>query len=337
MTASLLLAPILSYVIVGWKFKSQDITNTINDSAKQLYLARFQKQFISDEKEASNAFFRLYYHRFGRRHFSVPILVIFILIVLEASLAIESIVKMDRHLWDTRLELSATALAALAGAYMWVVSDFTSRARRMDFAPADILWGALRLFIAAPLGLSVSSILNSSVFTFVAFGLGAFPLETIQVFLRQLSSKRLGIELGPTENNELLHLNGIDQSLAERLAHEDITSICQLAYCDPIQMTMRSNLSFNALTDLQSQALAWVYIEDKLNQIRALGLRGSYDIREWIEDLGSNDATTKRNAERITPELAERLNLDQSTMWYVLNQIAYDLYTEFMYAIWRWE
>ena len=168
---------------------------------------------------------------------------------------------------------------------MWVVSDFIWRARRMDFSPADVLWGTLRLFIAAPMGLAFGGIVKPEVLAFVAFGLGAFPLETIVSFLQQLSVKTLQVQVGASQDSELRKLDGVDRNLAERLEHEDISSIVQLAYYDPIQLTMRSNLPFNAVVDLVSQALAWVYIENKIQILRGYGLRGAYELRGLCEDL----------------------------------------------------
>ena len=72
----------------------------------------------------------------------------------------------------------------------------------------------------------------------------------------------------------------------------------------------------------------------KLVSIRPLGLRGAYDIREFLEDLGSSDERAKRDAEELLPEIGQRLGLDQSKLWYVIHLIAYDQYTDFMYAVW---
>lgn len=341
-TTVLLLFPILGYVWVGWKYKSLDIITTINDNAKREYLIKFHKTESSDLPSARASFLKLYYRRFGRRHFIAPICLITILVILEASLAIESLGHFDANFWKPRIELNAVALSAIAGAYMWVVGDFISRTRRMDFSPADIMWGSLRLFIAAPMGLSLASIFEPHVIAFVAFGLGAFPFETVQLALRQLSYNKLGLELGPTEENELLHLNGIDKVLADRLANQDITSIVQLSYCDPIQMTMRSNLSFNAVADLVSQALAWNYIDEKLNAIRPLGFRGSFEIRQLMEDLKRVEPVDRdprqnpaQEAKNLVPSIAARLGLTEEQIWYLFGQIAYDPYTEFIYSTWE--
>jgi hypothetical protein len=239
-TTALLLFPVLGYVWVGWKYKSLDIITTINDGAKREYLIKFHKTDPPDLPTARLMFLKLYHGRFGRRHFIAPILLITILVILEATLAIESLGHFDLNFWRPRIELNAVALAALAGAYMWVVGDFISRARRMDFSPTDVMWGCLRLFISAPMGLSLASLFEPHVVAFVAFGLGAFPLETVQLALRQLSYKKLGLELGPTEQNELLRLNGVDKALADRLANQDITSIVPT-------FLLRSNPDNNAI------------------------------------------------------------------------------------------
>jgi hypothetical protein len=36
------------------------------------------------------------------------------------------------------IDFPTTGMAAIAGAYLWVVDDFISRARRLDFAPSDV-------------------------------------------------------------------------------------------------------------------------------------------------------------------------------------------------------
>ena len=333
-TTTIILTPVLRYIWSGWTYKMQDIFNSINDPAKRIYLEKFES-FTGTEEEARSMFSRIYHKRFGRRHFRGPVTVLTVLVILEASVSIESLVHPDIGLWVPKVELNAAALAALAGAYMWVVGDFIWRGRRMDFSPADVSWGTLRLFIAIPLGIFVGSIVKPDVLAFVAFGLGSFPLETVQTFLRQLSAKSLNIDLGAIQNSELLRLDGVDQALVERLVHEDITSICQLAYCNPIQLTMRSNLSFNAVVDLVSQSLAWIYIGEKLPLVRPLGLRGAYEIRGWVEDLGTGSTDTdRRNAQNLIPEIAQRLGLDQERIWYAVTMIANDPYTNFIYQTW---
>jgi hypothetical protein len=41
---------------------------------------------------------------------------------------------------------------------------------------------------------------------------------------------------------------------------------------------MRASLSFIFVLDVVSQALAWVYLDQKLNDLRPMGLRGAFEI-----------------------------------------------------------
>ena len=88
------------------------------------------------------------------------------------------------------------------------------------------------------------------------------------------------------------------------------------------------------MVDLVSQALAWAYIGNKLPVIRPLGVRGAYEVRQLINDLGASEPIAKDAAEKIVPAIATNLGLENDRVWFVLRQIAYDPYTEFIYSTW---
>jgi hypothetical protein len=74
-TAIIILAPVFRYLRAGWRHKSLDITNSIDDTAKQIYLEKFQKRLISPVGQARTEFYREYHRRFGRRYFVSPTLI----------------------------------------------------------------------------------------------------------------------------------------------------------------------------------------------------------------------------------------------------------------------
>jgi hypothetical protein len=113
----------------------------------------------NNEADANQIFYKMYHRRFRRRHFIGPIGLVVLVILAVSSLVAETISQSNCcYIWKSQITLNPGAVAALSGAYMWVVSDFISRSRRLDFSPADVMWGALRLVISAPLGLSLGSI-----------------------------------------------------------------------------------------------------------------------------------------------------------------------------------
>ena len=137
--------------------------------------------------------------------------------------------------------LQPVAAAGIIGGYLWVVAGFISSARRYNLSPTDVLNGALRLSVAAAIGYTISSIVNQSVAPFVAFAMGAFPLSAMNVILRRLASKQLGIEIGVTNQpDQITSLDGIDALTADQLHDSGITTIPQMAYCDPVQLCMRT-------------------------------------------------------------------------------------------------
>jgi hypothetical protein len=154
-------------------------------------------------------------------------------------------------------DIPPIAIAAIAGAYMWVVNDLTYRARRLDFSPSDVQWGILRLAIAVPIGYAFAAVAAPSAGPLVAFALGAFPLTTVTSMLGKLANKSLRLEATAEEaSDDIIKLQGINKAIVERLSNEDITTISQIAYCDPVQLVMRSNLNFIFVTDCMNQALA---------------------------------------------------------------------------------
>src|SRR5215213_7644170 len=115
----IIITPILRYVGAGWATKRDDIMNSIDDNAKKIYLEKFEKYQAPNNAIAKFRFERVYHSRFGRRYFIVPTLLLFVLVILEASLCVESIT--GDYLWVKSLELNLTGISAVAGAYLWVV------------------------------------------------------------------------------------------------------------------------------------------------------------------------------------------------------------------------
>jgi hypothetical protein len=337
------------YLWAGWPTKRDDIMNSIDDASRKSYLEKFLRKNFDTPEKASNEFYKIYHKRFGRRHYTAPLFLFIVLITWQAIYVSQTVLFMLNSNWKPTLSLPPIALSAMAGAYMWVVSDFVWRSRRLDLSPSDVLWATLRLFIATAMGYSFASLLKEDLGPFIAFSLGAFPLTALTVGLRKLANKYLNLDIGPTDTaGQLMKLEGVDGAIAERLANEDMTTIAQLAYCDPVQLTMRTNLLFNFVIDIVSQALARMYFEEKLDALRPLGLRGAYEINIFLDDLkgeaglkeNASDADRKEAeadrqvAEAVLAKVASAMGLDNKAVKYPLLQVGEDPYTAFLCDIW---
>jgi hypothetical protein len=216
--------------------------------------------------------------------------------------------------------------------YTFVAWDFFGRVQQRNLATADILRNALRMAVAVPVGYAFASLLAKDLAPFIAFAVGAFPLNTIGTILRRLANDKLGLGLGvDVAPDQISALSGVDRSIADRIGDADITTIPQLAWCDPIQLSMRSNLAFDYVVDICSQALAWVYLTDRLRELRPLGLRGAFEMRVLLDDLASQDVVVKAKAEAVLPVAANEAKIPIEGFVYALEQIGEDPATQFLY------
>jgi hypothetical protein len=172
-----------------------------------------------------------------------------------------------------RLHLPPVAVAAVAGAYGFVAWDLIWRTATRHLSASDILGSAVRMLVAIPLGYSFAALLKDEVGPFIAFAAGAFPLQAVATILQRLANKQLGIEIGASASkDQVTELSCVDRVIADRMQDADITTVGQLAYCDPVQTCMRTNLSFAFISDVTAQALAGINLGNKLANMRLFGL-----------------------------------------------------------------
>ncbi len=308
----------------------------LDTDARLAYFEMFSRSGETQTKgTVSTAFERLYDDWYGRRLFLVPGLLLF----LVGSTAVTCIVLTGLHrlgyMVNPLFDMPDIGMAAIAGAYLWVIDDHISRARRLDFAPSDVLWGALRLIVAVPMGYAFAAVAAKSIGPFVAFALGAFPLAALTSMLRRLSEKSLGLGATTEEtSDDIIKLQGMNRPIVERLFNEDITTITQIAYCDPVRLVMRSNLNFNFVTDCMNQALAWLYFQDGLNTIRPLGMRGAAEIANLIDAYDDAGNVDHSRAVAAFPKIAKAIKQDPGTLQVAFREIAEDPYTIFLNRVW---
>jgi hypothetical protein len=110
-----------------------------------------------------------------------PILLILLSSIIVSYALVDTAI-LNLHLFNKEeiqtneyINLPLVAVAAFAGAYGFVVWEFIWRSARRDLSPANILGGAVRMWIAVPLGYSLAALLKEDVGAFIAFAASAFP------------------------------------------------------------------------------------------------------------------------------------------------------------------
>jgi len=341
---AVVMIPFVHYVIVGWSAKRKDIMDGFDADARLEYFKMFCRGSpIPSLQNASSEFMKFHAKWYGRRYYVMPGLLLLLLTV--TGVVVVTLTGLDRlgFLHNPLIKIPDTAMAAMAGAYLWVGNDLISRARRLDFSPADVMWAVLRLSVAIPMGYAFASVAADSLGPFVAFALGAFPLTALTSMLQRLAIDGLKLKAPPSETtDDIIKLQGINRAIVERLADEDINTITQIAYCDPVRLIMRSNLTFNFVTDCMNQALAWMYLQTDLDTIRPLGMRGSVEIAclvQELDDINAPKAAPARQAAHARavaafPLIAATIKQDPATLQQAFRQIAGDPYTIFLKRVW---
>ena len=346
--ASIPISPIYAFFRRGWFAKQDDIMSSFPPEAKRIYLHTFRLMDVSDVA-AEAKFADMYRDRYGRYRLLFPTLALFLVAAPILFLFVETSVTHLTLAWKGKLvpvgllgindqqlpALPAAAAAAIAGAYIWTVLTLVSAASRANMPPGLILVAAARLVISAPLGYAVAAIGPHGVGPFLAFAFSSFPLDQVQSLTRQLVSKYLNVDLTQTQTDDRVTvIDGVDRETAVRLADADITTSTQLAYCDPVQVSMQTNINFDAIVDGQNQALLRLYLGADAIKVRPMGLRGAMEALTLVEHMASKDPAVHGPARATFKVAAAAIGVPPEGFARALDEIAYDPYTKFLANVW---
>jgi hypothetical protein len=325
----LMIGPILHHVFYGLARQEAEIEATFDTDAKRMYLEIFHAH--PDLRDPDAEFQRMYQYWYGRTRLVWPTVVLIAVSIPVLFFLARSLVELSPTLDTSGLHFNIAA-SAIAGAYIFVVAELITGVQRRSLRRVDIARASLRLASAVPIGFAFAAFLNTESGPFIALAAGAFPLDAVRTILRRLANKQFNLEIGPTDAPaQIRQLSGVDHTVADRIAEADITTISQLAWCDPIQLAIRASLNFGYVVDIVSRSLAWVYFDDKLALLRQFGLRGAYEIRVFFEDdLKSRNQKARETAENVLAEAARAISMTPTAFLYTLHQISDDKATKFL-------
>ena len=339
----LMLLPSIVYLLAraGWQERRQRIfTYFTATDLKRYFRLYFPSVVITGDSDDALAerFKKHYGCYYGRRHFIFPLILLGVVSALAAWGVSETLQKWE-NVPDAKFALPTAAVAAVAGAYTWVMSDHLSRLRRRDFSSTDVYNGAFRFLVSVPFGFSLAALANKDFGVALAFLIGVFPTQTLFTIGRRLFSQKLGLgEDQEKGKSELEKLQNVGRTNAERFYDEGITTIAELAWTDPVDLAVRTNFQFNYVIDCMGQALLAVYIGDDIQKLGPFSLRAAQDAASLIYDCGADIDSTptveQKYARQALTEAANLLKMDTKTLYYTLTSVADDPYTEFIWRIW---
>jgi hypothetical protein len=326
----LLVGPIMLYLVGPWVYRRDEILDGFTKDAADLYFGQFHPNTTGESPN-----FKTYYNkRFGRYRYALPLLFVVTTGLLAVDWAVATALQWLGLINGTG-GLSGAAVSAVAGAYIWVIADVLWRWQFRDLQPVHVCWLSLRFIAAVPIATAFSSIAAPALSVFIAFAVSAFPTRTLLTITRRLLRRQLDLgEQNEPGESELERLQGINTRVAERFADEGFTTIGQLAWADPVELTMRcSSFSFSFVIDCTSQALAWLYLEDHLSELRVWSLRGAQEISAFIDELDA--PKTEASTRAILDAMAVNIHSTSAGLERVLREVAEDPYTKFLGKVWQ--
>jgi hypothetical protein len=341
-TFLMVIYPIGRYLAKPWTFRREYLIGQLSGESMKRYYEQFRAGALIKGKPVGDgslidsdytATFRADFEKwYGRRYYVFPVLGLAILTAICGWWACV-------NLWDWISGLQSIesmhglVAAAIAGAFVWIISDEIDRLRRRDFTSYDVYYYVFRILIAVPFGWAITRLqVTLQVGIPVAFFLGAFPTSTLFTAARRLAGQQLKLgEDAASGKLELESLQSVGKDAAERFKDEGIYTITQLAYADPLDLTVRTNFDFSYVVDCVSQGLFWIYLGDKVKDLQAYSLRGAQEVAYFYSGLTKSDP----NAAAALQEIASvKLKIGKEALQCTLEQVAKDPYTEFLCKIW---
>jgi hypothetical protein len=340
--ALLMLLPVCIYLFTGWKIRRDKLLSYLSTDALVVYYGQFPWT-LSEDANLQVRFRKQFHYLYGRRHFLVPLLLLFAA-TATATFGLALTVKARFKVAAANYALPDIAVSALLGAFAWAILDELSRIRRRDLAPADVYAWVFRILVTVPFGFAFAAVMKDAVGVPVAFFLGAFPTQILFTFGRRIAAQRLGMDPGADAALELMSLQSIDRNNAERFQDEGINTIATLAWADPIDLTIRTNFDFNYVLDCMSQALLWVYFENKIKQLYQFSLRGAQEVNTVLGKLdgvtlpvaeGTILTRDQQTALATLQTAAAMVNMTDKAFFTTLDEVRADPYTQFIVKVWH--
>jgi hypothetical protein len=323
--------PAVLFMVREWVARRNDIFAIMTDGVLAAYYRRFYPSRNIPVAEQKATFQRDFGRAYGRRWYITPLTLLGLLSgwgLWGTSGTMKVWVKVCDP--SRTYTIDAIALGAFLGGLTWVVTDHFERFRNRDFTSYDVFTGVLRLLISVPLGYSLASFGTEKLQIPIAFLLGAFPTSTIFTIARRLGSKQFGLAddaMHPSQQSELEKLQSVGTLTAERFRDEGISSIVALAWANPIDLTIRTNLPFSYVMDCVSQALLWIYLQDDVQKLFVISVRGAKEVY-WL--MHANPQQTQA----ALGEIAKRLGIEEPTLYAMFREVYYDPSTQFIVKAW---
>lgn len=301
------------------------------------YMDRYpEKKGLNDAEKIANDYFKTYYSWFeylsalGLNILTVSTALIFILVRIgfpAPFLGINVIAFIQHAAWG------GTVLWALIGSYLWNCYDLIHRTTNFNLTPDAYAKMWLKLWVAAAVAALLYHICPSTLQPTLGFAIGLISIPVLFEVVTDKVSKYLKVKTTEGDTTtKLTTLQGATPDVIDALSDIDIHSTVQLAYCDPINVMMSTNLALIVIVDLIDQALLFNYIGDDIAKIRSGGYRGSIEVATIGENLDGS-AKQKHVGSNSLTDFASLLGWPESKAMDLVQTLYTDAQVNFIWDL----
>lgn len=301
--ALVLITPVIAFLRNTWKRRKDEIDRVRKgELIREYYSVFFPNKLPMKDSDLKKDFDDKFKRESGWQTYVFPLVLLFTSCLLSVPVGL---IIVENLLHGTSASISlerSIVISAFSGAYIYVCMDLIRRSRSGFLFPVHIYEGTLRLMISIAIGFALIHLQDIKSIPVIAFVLCSFPTKDLLGLLRSYTAKQLNVDFkAPSNADSVKEIQGIDDTIAERLSDDGITSIMQLAYADPILLTFRSGYSLPMILDWMSQSLAWIYLDKHLPWARIYGIRGALEIEGFFGEQG------RKKSQQVTDQILTQI------------------------------
>ncbi len=221
------------------------------------------------------------------------------------------------------------------GALVWSIYDLVERYQSRDLPANRFFAPGVRIIVVGAVGAMIGTAANDRLAAPLAFAIGALPLSVVLEYIGRRARKQLGIPEPKTiqTHPSFDSIQGWSADLAERLARSGVSSVQALACANQFELYLRSSLEWRIILDLSDQALLVLYIGDRIQHLRALGIRTAVELAEldWSEGESYFKGIDRNE---LILSIASALRLDELQVRHLVRSISNDATVNFVASLW---
>lgn len=260
--------------------KRQALVSLLSDQrVMDQYKGRFpSKKGFTTAEDIAIDYFKTYYNRY---EYLASLAMIFLTLAAALLFVLVRIDFAPQFLSGPVIDFihnapwGGTVLWAIIGSYLWNCYDLIHRTTNFNLPPDAFARMWLKLWVAAAVAAIFSGGVVAGLQPTVGFAIGLISIPVLFEAVADKASKYLNVKTTEGDTStKIAVLQGATPDVIDALSDIDIQSTVQLAYCDPINVMLSTNLAWVVIIDLIDQALLFNYMGAEMAKVRSAGYRG---------------------------------------------------------------